>query len=200
VIRGSKVGLRARHDNDIPVLQAGLYDDVRTQAVADVAPWRPVPPGSPTSPYAVGEHSDDIVYFSAVELTSDELVGEAVLWGIDTYNRRAHLGLSLLPSFRGLGLGVDIVRTLCEYGFAVHGLQRLQIETAAGNAPMLRAAERAGFTVEGTLRRSAWGYGEFLDEVVLGLLREEWTPAPRSSTTPTEAPAVADSQAPPRPR
>ncbi|MET8581176.1 GNAT family protein [Streptomyces collinus] len=174
MIRGEKIGLRARHEDDIAVLQSELYDDVRTQALADSAPWRPVPPGSEKSPYAVGEKNDDIVFFSVVELASQKLAGEALLWGIDTYNRRCHLGLSLLPAFRGTGLGTDIVRALCTYGFAVRGLHRLQIETAADNAAMIRAAERAGFTREGTLRGSAWGYGAFSDEVVLGMLDHEW--------------------------
>lgn len=174
MIRGEKIGLRARHEDDIAVLQSELYDDVRTQALADSAPWRPIPPGSSKSPYAVGDHSDDIVYFSVVELASEKLAGEALLWGIDTYNRRAHLALSLLPDFRGTGLGTDIVRALCAYGFEVRGLHRLQIETASSNTPMIRSAERAGFTVEGTFRESAWGYGEFVDEVVLAMVDHEW--------------------------
>ncbi|MFD3805687.1 hypothetical protein ACFWSF_29960 [Streptomyces sp. NPDC058611] len=40
---------------------------------------------------------------------------------------------------------------------------------------MIRAARSAGFAVEGTLRRSAWVYGAFVDEVVQGLLAEDWT-------------------------
>ncbi|GIF39306.1 hypothetical protein Axi01nite_36170 [Actinoplanes xinjiangensis] len=174
MIRGEKVGLRARHEDDVAVLHAELYDDVRTQALADSAPWRPIRADAEKSPYAVGEHSDDIAYFSVVELGTGALAGEALLWGIDTYNRRAHLGLSVLPAKRGLGLGTDIVRALCAYGFAVRGLHRLQIETAAANTAMIHAGQRAGFTVEGTLRRSAWGYGEFTDEVILGLLDDEW--------------------------
>ena len=39
---------------------------------------------------------------------------------------------------------------------------------------MIAAAARVGFSVEGTLRRSAWVYGAFVDTVVLGLLAEEW--------------------------
>lgn len=176
MLRGTRVGLRARHDDDIPVLQRELYDDVRTQAVADGRPWRPVPPGAANSPYRVPEQGDDIVYFSVEELASGSLVGEALLWSIDTYNRRAHLGLALLPAFRGRGLGVDIVELLCEYGFAVHGLQRLQIETLACNTAMINAAVKAGFTHEGVLRNSAWEYGRFVDEVVLGRLVGEWQP------------------------
>jgi RimJ/RimL family protein N-acetyltransferase len=42
---------------------------------------------------------------------------------------------------------------------------------------MLKAAERAGFVREGTLRRAAWVTGEFVDEVILGLLAADWTGA-----------------------
>jgi RimJ/RimL family protein N-acetyltransferase len=71
-------------------------------------------------------------------------------------------------------LGTDVVKVLCWYGFAARGLHRLQIETLADNAAMMRAATRAGFVSEGTLRRSAWVNGDFVDEVVLGLLASEW--------------------------
>ncbi|MFH9858334.1 GNAT family N-acetyltransferase [Streptomyces sp. NPDC017202] len=176
MIRGDKVGLRARHETDIPVLHAVLYDDVATRSRQDPRPWYPLPPGSAHSPYVVAEPSDEAAPFSVVELDSQELVGAASLWGIDAHNRTAHLGISVLPEFRGRGFSSDIVRVLCEYGFAVRGLQRLQVETMADNAPMIAAAKRAGFTIEGTLRRSAWVYGAFVDQVILGLLAHEWTP------------------------
>lgn len=176
MIRGNKIGLRARHEEDVPVLHAVLYNDVATRSRQDPRPWRPVPPGSAHSPYAVAGPSDQAVPFSVVELASEDLVGAAGVWGIDTHNRSAHLGLSLLPDFRGRGLSSDIVRALCEYGFAVLGLQRLQVETLADNAAMIAAAKRAGFTIEGTLRSAAWAYGAFVDKIELGLLAHEWTP------------------------
>jgi RimJ/RimL family protein N-acetyltransferase len=109
-----------------------------------------------------------------VSLENDELAGEALLWAIDTHNRSAHLGISLRPVFRKRGLGVDVVQVLCDYGFAVRGLHRLQIETLADNTAMIRAASRAGFTQEGTLHRSAWVNGEFADEVIFGLVADAW--------------------------
>ncbi|MEU8695534.1 GNAT family protein [Streptomyces sp. NPDC048665] len=153
-----------------------LYNDVATRSRQDPRPWKPIPPESAHSPYAVVGPSDQTVPFSVVELASEDLVGAAGLWGIDMHNRSAHLGLSLLPDFRGRGLSSDIVRALCEYGFAVLGLQRLQVETLTDNAAMIAAAKRAGFTIEGTLRSAAWAYGTFVDKVELGLLAHEWTP------------------------
>lgn len=172
MLRGTKIGLRARHESDIPVLHGELYNDVATRSRADARPWRPL--GAAESPYAVTDRGDPSACFSVVSLEEDELVGEALLWGIDTHNRNAHLGISLRPAFRGLGFGVDVLRVLCDYGFAVRGLHRLQLETLADNEAMIRAATRAGFTPEGRLRASAWVNGEFADEVILGLLRDAW--------------------------
>lgn len=175
MIQGDKVGLRTRLDSDVQVFQTELYDDVATRSRSDSRPWLPLPPGAAKSPASVAS-SDTTAIFTVVRLDSQELVGEALLWGIDYHNRSAHLGISFRPGCRGRGLAVDTVRVLCEYGFAVRGMQRLQIETLADNVPMISAATRAGFTVEGTLRRAAWVYGAFVDSVILGLLAEEWAP------------------------
>jgi RimJ/RimL family protein N-acetyltransferase len=174
MLRAGKVGLRARDEADVAVLHDELYEDIVTYMTADSRPWRPIPAGSSASPYAIGEPGDDLALFSVVELVSGELAGAALLWAIDLHNRMAHLGLSLRPSFRGRGLGTDVVLALCEYGFTVRGLHRLQVETLASNAAMIGGASRAGFVHEGTLRGAGWVNGEFADEVILGLLADDW--------------------------
>lgn len=178
MLRGTKVGLRARHEDDIPILRAELYDDVVNAARAESGPWRPITPGSKDPRLVVDDKEQGHVAFSVVELAGGTLVGTATLWGIDTHNRGAHIGLGLLPSARGQGHGTDVVAVLCHYGFVVRGLHRLQIETLADNAAMLRSAEHNGFVREGVLRSSAWVMGEFLDEVLLGLLARDWKPDP----------------------
>ncbi|QCX81907.1 Putative ribosomal N-acetyltransferase YdaF [Streptomyces sp. YIM 121038] len=181
MLRGNKVGLRARHEDDMPVLQAELHDDVVNQARSDTRPWRPITPGSKESPFAVDDKEQRHAAFSVVELEGGTLVGDAVLWNIDQHNRSAHIGLGLLPTSRGKGYGTDVVGVLCHYGFVVRGLHRLQIETLADNPAMLRSAERNGFVREGVLRSSAWVMGEFVDEVLLGLLVRDWKPDLASS-------------------
>jgi RimJ/RimL family protein N-acetyltransferase len=176
MLSGSKVGLRARHEDDIPILRAELYNDVVNSSRAEGRPWRPIGPGSNDPRLVVDDNEQGRVPFSVVELDGGTLVGAATLWGIDNHNRSAHIGLGLLPSSRGKGYGTDVVAVLCHYGFVVRGLQRLQIETLSDNAAMLRSAERNGFVREGVLRSSAWVMGEFLDEVLLGLLVQEWKP------------------------
>ncbi|MEU9130478.1 GNAT family protein [Kitasatospora sp. NPDC048540] len=176
MMQGEKVTLRARTEADVPILHGDLYDDVLNRCRDSAKPWRPVAAG-PYSPFTPAAPADTSAAFSVVEAATGELAGEANLWGIDLHNRVGHLGLSLRPAFRGRGLGTDVVRVLCEYGFAVRGLHRLAIETLADNAAMRGAARSAGFAEEGTLRASAWVYGEFIDEVYFGLLADEWRSA-----------------------
>ncbi|WP_063782162.1 MULTISPECIES: GNAT family N-acetyltransferase [unclassified Streptomyces] len=105
MISGQPAGLRARLPEDVPVLHAELHDDVVTRSQADSRPWSPRPATGGHSPYEPAPPSANAAVFSVVELASGDLAGEALLWGIDTHNRCAHLGISLRPSLRGRGWG-----------------------------------------------------------------------------------------------
>lgn len=174
MLTGEVAALRARHDSDITILDAELHDDVAVRSRTDARPWRPLPPGSPASPFRITDPDADPASFSVVELAGGELAGAAVLWGVDAHNRVAHIGLALRPSFRGRGLGTDTVRLLCRYGFEIRGMHRLQAETLAGNEAMIHSAASAGFVREGVLRQAAWVNGAFADEEILGQLMSEW--------------------------
>jgi RimJ/RimL family protein N-acetyltransferase len=173
MLRGELAGLRARLPGDVAILHAELYEDVESRVRADTRPWLPVPPG-PASPYAVRDDQDSAAIFSVTQLATGELAGDALLWAVDPHNRSAHLGISLRPAYRGRGLGLDAVRVLCRYGFAIRGLHRLQLETLSDNHAMIAIAGRAGFTREGMTRGSSWVNGGFTDDVIFGLLAGEW--------------------------
>jgi len=127
---------------------------------------------------ALTEPEDERQVRFTVQERGDEsgtAIGGTSLWGIDTHNSLAHLGIELVPSVRGRGLGVDVVRVMCRYAFAVRGLHRLGLETLETNAAMRKAALAAGFTEEGRLRGSAFVVGERLDEIIFGMLAAEWS-------------------------
>jgi len=180
MLTGELTGLRARISEDTEILHHGLYEDVEAWIRASNRPWVPIAPG-PGSPYAAPEPEEerrgpipDAAEFAIVELASGDLAGQAGLWGIDEHNRSAHVGIELLPAFRGRGLGADAVRVVCRYGFALRGLHRLQLETLADNHPMIAVAEKLGFAREGTARGSSWMNGRFLDDVIFGMLADEF--------------------------
>ena len=181
MLNGELVGLRARTADDAEILHEELYENVEDWVRGSNHPWVPIAPG-PGSPYAAADPADDRrgpgssgAEFSIVDLASGELAGQIALWGIDEHNRMAHIGIELRPAFRGRGLGADAVRVACRYGFALRGLHRLQLETLADNQAMIAVAEKLGFTREGATRGSSWMNGRFMDDVIFGLLAEEFS-------------------------
>src|SRR4051812_2976316 len=188
MLRGDKVGLRARRTSDLPVLQADLYDDVDLYSRAGSRPWHPVPTDADHPPFAVHHLPDTVAAFTVIDLTSDDIAGSAQMWGTDLHHRSAHLGLSLRPSSQGRGLATDALHVLVRYAFVTRGLHRLALETVADNEPMIRAARTAGFTHEGTLRQAVWANGTFHDELVFGLVNDH-TATPDAPTR-TRDPAL----------
>jgi RimJ/RimL family protein N-acetyltransferase len=173
MLTGSLIGLRARHDEDIPILEDELLADVAQMSRIASQPWRPVSPGA-ESLFSFTPPAETAASFSVLELASGQLAGAAMLRGIDPHHRSAHIGLALRPAFRGRGLGTDVVAVLCEYAFVTLGLHRVQAETMADNDAMIKSAEHVGFAREGLLRKQAWVQGGFQDVVVLGVLAADY--------------------------
>lgn len=176
MLSGHRITLRARLETDVPVLHANLYDDIATRLLTSGRPWWPLPVDRSPFHSRPDDDNDQFARFTVAELASDAPVGSAALWGIDSHNRLAHLGLSLLPEHRGRGYAGEAMQLLCRYAFEIRGLHRLQLETLADNAAMVGTARAAGFTQEGVLRGSAWMPGRFCDEIIFGLLADDWHP------------------------
>ena len=181
MLTGELTGLRARTSDDADILHRELYEDVNDWVRGSDRPWIPLASG-PGSPYAAPDPAEEqrgptpeAAEFSIVELVTGELAGAVELWGIDAHNRMAHIGVELRPAFRGRGLGADAVRVVCRYGFGLRGLHRLQRETLADNHAMIAVAGKLGFTREGATRGSSWVNGGYADDVLFGLLAEEFT-------------------------
>jgi RimJ/RimL family protein N-acetyltransferase len=62
------------------------------------------------------------------------------------------LGIELASEIRGRGIGTEAVSLLARHLLA-NGFSRVQASTDVDNAAMRRALEKAGFRLEGTLRR-----------------------------------------------
>jgi ribosomal-protein-serine acetyltransferase len=73
------------------------------------------------------------------------------------------LGYWLSSRFGGRGIMTRAVEAVAAYAFGDYALHRLEILAAVGNAPSRAVAERAGFTLEATLRerlRAPHGYDD----------------------------------------
>lgn len=137
--------------------------------------------------YDVDEDDRPPVYVPTVSrlgvVAGEELVG-SVSWHATGYGRTFactswNIGIGLVPSARGRGLGALALRVLVQYLFATTEVDRVEAQTDVENVPAQRALTRAGLRPEGVLRGAHVRAGERCDMVAYGLLRADLIrPAP----------------------
>ena len=82
------------------------------------------------------------------------------------------VGFAVSPGSRGRGYAGAAVREICRWGFAELGLSRIEWRAEVGNDASRRVVEKAGFTVEGLLRRALHTDGGRRDCWVGSLLKD----------------------------
>jgi RimJ/RimL family protein N-acetyltransferase len=84
------------------------------------------------------------------------------------------IGYILVPSERKKGYGSEAIKIIVDYLFLSKELVRVQAITGVDNFTSQRVLEKAGFTKEGIIRKSAFIRGEWKDGCLYSILREEW--------------------------
>lgn len=91
--------------------------------------------------------------------------------GSDVYRRSAELGYWLAEPYWGKGVMTEAARRICAEGFARWDIERIYAEPFADNAGSRRVLEKAGFALEGVMRRGAYKNGVFHNACMYALLR-----------------------------
>jgi len=102
-----------------------------------------------------------------------ELVGSLGVFRKDNIHRRtAEMGYYIAEPYWGRGIATSAVRQACSYLFENTDLIRIFAEPFARNTASCKVLEKAGFTLEGVLRKNAVKNGEILDMKLYSLVRE----------------------------
>ena len=84
------------------------------------------------------------------------------------------IGFALVPSERGKGYGTEAIQMMVDYLFLEKDIVRVQAPAAPGNIASQKALEKADFSKEGLMRKSWFARGEYMDQYLYSILREEW--------------------------
>ncbi|WP_158057667.1 GNAT family N-acetyltransferase [Halorussus halophilus] len=87
---------------------------------------------------------------------------------------RPLLSYWLLPDYQGEGYATEAMTVLLDYFFDSHYKRGVQARVFSHNEPSQALLERLGFEQEAALRDHVFVEGAYRDELVFGLLREEW--------------------------
>jgi RimJ/RimL family protein N-acetyltransferase len=181
MLRGAKVVLRAVTRDDVSLMHGWKDNHAEWPLVSDQAHLPSLVEDSLKRFDEGGAWRSDAEKVNFAVEAEGELIGYITLWGIDSFNRRAHLGIGFRPEARGKGYGSDACRVLLDYAFSHLGLHRVQLEVLSDNVPAIRAYEAAGFAVDGVMRESGWVEGRFVDETYMSVLSTDAGRTPAGS-------------------
>jgi RimJ/RimL family protein N-acetyltransferase len=122
------------------------------------------------------EHGKEHFNFIICLLGDGRPIGEAMLFSIDRRNGSAGLGIFIGEAGEwGKGYGTDAVNALVDFAFSALRMERVWLNVGTTNERARRSYEKAGFTLEGTLRRDRYEGGEYTSGDLMSILRDEWT-------------------------
>jgi len=111
-----------------------------------------------------------------IETDEDGAIGFANIVDIDWKNRSAFHGIKIAnKKFRSRGIGTDTVMAVMKYAFEELQLNRLDGTIIKYNEPSRKLyCDKCGWIVEGTKRQAVFKQNEYHDELIVGILKEEY--------------------------
>jgi RimJ/RimL family protein N-acetyltransferase len=124
------------------------------------------------------QYTEDAIVSSDIignpQLVADD-AGQLVGWcdirreTIPVYAHAGHLGMGLLPAYRGRGIGERLLRAAIDAARAA-GFERVELTVYARNVRALALYRKVGFAHEGTRVRGKKLDGEYDDVHMMGLV------------------------------
>jgi RimJ/RimL family protein N-acetyltransferase len=123
--------------------------------------------------FAGCKDADGVIVF-AIENFEGDNVGAISLHSRDEKNGLYSFGVSIDRKYRRQGYAQDAVRILLRYGFLERRYQKCNSACPHSNDASIGLHKNLGFTEEGRRRRQVFFNGEYHDDVLFGMTREEF--------------------------
>ena len=118
----------------------------------------------------------DGVVLSIVVRKGDRLIGNVSLFKLNTVHRSAELGIAIADlSMTSKGHGTEAMAMMLDYAFRTLNLHRVELVAHDFNERARKAYRKLGFVEEGRKRQCYFCDGEYHDEIMMAILKDEWT-------------------------
>lgn len=104
----------------------------------------------------------------------EKVIGDIGIHFIGPLNSQCEIGYTLAWSEHGKGYGQEAVSVVVDYLFDILKKHRITASLDPRNAASIRLLERVGFRREGCFLKSYYNNGVWEDDLVYGILEEEW--------------------------
>lgn len=122
-------------------------------------------------------HSNDpsSPWFAICLASSSTHIGNIKIGPINWVHRRADISLFIGDSSCwGKGYASQVISCITEWAFSELNLEKLNAGIYSDNLPSLRAFQKCGFRLEGTLRDEVYCRGKRMNVNRVGITRNEW--------------------------
>jgi RimJ/RimL family protein N-acetyltransferase len=102
------------------------------------------------------------------------IVGMVQVRQLDVAFEAAEWECTIVPSSRGSGIFLEAARLVGSFAFGTVGAHRLEARVLLKNGRANGALRKLGAVQEGILRRSVRREGEYFDQALWSVLREDW--------------------------
>jgi len=102
----------------------------------------------------------------AIAVDGEAVGGIGFALNADVERISAEIGYWLSERYWGRGIATEALRAVTRYAMEAHDLTRLYAVPFAGNRASTRVLEKAGYVLEGRMRRSAVKDGKVLDQLL----------------------------------
>ena len=108
-----------------------------------------------------------------VACAGDEVIGHLGIHLLPNPRRKhvAQLGTAVRDDWQGKGVGTTLMQAAVDLADKWLNLTRLELQVYTDNEPAIRLYKKFGFVVEGTLVRSTFRNGEYVDSYAMARLR-----------------------------
>jgi len=174
MLRGQKTLLRAITKDDLACLWQ-FNNDVDVELAGGGDPPMPQSLARLQAEYesGVAKGGRDGASF-AIE-ADEKCIGQCALFNFNETTQTCELGITIGDkTYWGRGYGRDAIQCLLDYAFRLRNIRRVHLSVNGNNPRAIQAYKSCGFVVEGRLRAHVWNNGDYIDLVIMGLLRQEW--------------------------
>lgn len=112
--------------------------------------------------------------FAIILKETDELIGDIGIHFLDEGNYQAEIGCTLAKEQHGKGIANEALKTTIDYLFKELEKHRITCSVDPENLASIKMIERLGFRKEAHFKQSILIDGEWVDDIVYGLLKSEW--------------------------
>ena len=121
------------------------------------------------------KENNDIYNFAIETLEDGIYIGGCGINKYDWKNGTAEVGIFIgNQQFRSKGYGTDAMGVLIDFIFSQTNSNRIQLSTYRYNERAYKTYLKCGSKDEGRLRQKIFRNGKYHDEILMGLLREEY--------------------------